>query len=309
MMVPAPDPFLPPFRVSARARQVLADPRNAWRAEPEARRRAYAARRGADAEVLDDPSRLAGALEVVLGRPDLLPGRWLRRGATAAEAVARVKAPAGYGTGFLVSPWLLLTNNHVLPDVRAAELAEATFRYLDDIDDQRSRSVKVALDPGRCFVTSTVTDLDFTLVAVAPSGGGAGGAPPGEMFGWLGAIGTPGKILEGRPVNIIQHPEGRPREICVRDNLLLALESATHLTYLADTAPGASGAPVLNDEWELVALHQRGGGQIDGRTVGNEGIRISAIVGRVRQLARAVPVTAGLDAATLLTEFLDTGRT
>ncbi|EFC85918.1 serine protease [Parafrankia sp. EUN1f] len=301
-----PGELLPAFEASTRAREVLAEPRNAWRSEPEARRQAYARRHGVGADVLDDPPQLAAELEIALGKADFLPGRWLRLGAAAAEAVARVEVPAGFGTGFLVSPWLLLTNNHVVPDVATAENAQVMFRYRNDADDQRTQSVRHTLEPRRCFVTAAVTDLDFTLVAVTSTGDGA---PPGSVFGWLPAIGAQGKILEGRPVNIVGHPQGRPREISVRSNLLLAVESTTRLTYQADTDRGSSGSPVLNDEWELVALHQRGGGLIDGRPVGNEGIRISAIVEKVRTIARAVPKTAGVDANALLTEFLDIGWT
>ena len=36
--------------------------------------------------------------------------------------------PFEMGTGFLASPWLLVTNNHVLPDAATAAGTEVTFR-------------------------------------------------------------------------------------------------------------------------------------------------------------------------------------
>ena len=76
-----------------------------------------------------------------------------------------------------------------------------------------------------------------------------------------------------------------------------ALEQFLH--YRTDTAPGSSGSPVFNDQWEVVALHHSGVPQRDeqGRILAtdgsvwepemgehridwkaNEGVRISQIV-------------------------------
>jgi endonuclease G len=284
----------PPPPVGDRARAVGADPAHAWRDETDERKRAYAARHGVDVASVDGPAELDKRLEAIIGTPDFLPGRWLRRGRQAADAVARIRASGMLGSGFLVTPWLLLTNNHVLPDPATAAAATATFRYEDDEDDLRPEARRFGLVPDRCFVTSAVDDLDFTLVAVAQA---TDGTAPGATYGYLPARGGTGKILEGMPVNIVQHPQGRAKEVAIRNNVLLSVDDATRLTYGTDTEPGSSGSPVLNDDWELVALHHAGGAEAPGRIVGNTGIRISAIVAHVGAVA-------GDDPGELLADFL-----
>lgn len=66
--------------------------------------------------------QLAGeTLERVLAGNELQPVNYLERGALAARAVARIliRQPNGrqygWGTGFLIAPQVLITNNHVLP--------------------------------------------------------------------------------------------------------------------------------------------------------------------------------------------------
>ncbi len=60
------------------------------------------------------------ALERIVKEPDFLHSRWLTDGAKRCDAVARLVTPVEMGTGFLASPWLLVTNNHVLPDAATA---------------------------------------------------------------------------------------------------------------------------------------------------------------------------------------------
>ena len=57
------------------------------------------------------------------------------------------------------------------------------------------------------------------------------------------------------PVNIIQHPNGDPKRVALRNNLV---DKATErdLRYFTDTRQGSSGSPVLDDEWGVVALHR-----------------------------------------------------
>ena len=93
-------------------------------------------------------------------------------------------------------------------------------------------------------------------------------------------------------VNIIQHPNGLPKTIAIRNNLLTA-RSDTRLLYETDTDFGSSGAPVFNDQWDVVALHHYGapsappqsaGGQPPPSSV-NEGIRISVIFNDLKDRA------------------------
>jgi len=77
------------------------------------------------------PHDFPRSLERVLGTNDLIGIRFLEQGMQAARAVARVQIrdadgrAAGYGSGFLVSPRLFLTNNHVLATAASAAASQA----------------------------------------------------------------------------------------------------------------------------------------------------------------------------------------
>ena len=268
----------------------------AWKSEDTARKLKRARRLGQDLPEDADPGLIDDALERVLGSNDLRPVRWLSIGERRADAVGKVDTPAGSGTGFMVSPWLLMTNNHVISSAAAASSATVTFRYQQDASGN-IRSVKTLnLDSARFFRTSPSNKLDYTLDSVAPA---TGGKAPGDVYGFLPLIGGTGKILEGEPINIVQHPWGRPTEIAFRNNLLLSIDDDEKLTYQTDTESGSSGSPVFNDQWEMVALHHKSveaanaegvkidrmGNPVTAATpenlrvwVANEGIRVSALV-------------------------------
>lgn len=57
------------------------------------------------------------------------------------------------------------------------------------------------------------------------------------------------------PVNIIQHPDGGPKMIAIRNNLVTETTD-NDICYLTDTKLGSSGSPVLDDQWIVVALHR-----------------------------------------------------
>ncbi|MFF3941100.1 endonuclease [Streptomyces phaeofaciens] len=245
------------------------------------------------------------ALERLMGRNDLIDVRFLESGYLAARSVGRIVvrgADAHVGTGFLTSPSLLLTNNHVLADPQEAEHGVVEFNYQAGIDGRTLAPVVFALEPGRFFVTDR--DLDFTLVAVADR------ARDGERLqdiSWLPLSEAQGKVILGEMVNIIQHPNGEPKQLALRENQVVdLLDDFVH--YETDTAPGSSGSPVFNDQWEVVALHHAGVPlqDADGRFLSvdgspwrpemgesrrawkaNEGVRIS----RVLQAVRQVPVS------------------
>jgi V8-like Glu-specific endopeptidase len=188
---------------------------------------------------------------------DLQAVNFLARGSRAARTVARISydrrgrlVPAG--TASLVGPRLLLTNNHVLPDVATAEQAVAEFKAEVDLDNHTETIVAYRLDPQALFVSDE--HLDYTVVAVRVE---AGATSPGEEFGWNRLVAQQGKLATGEPVNVVGHPMGRLKEIAVRNNATLVLLDE-FLHYATDTEPGNSGSPVFNDQWEIVALHHSG---------------------------------------------------
>jgi len=76
------------------------------------------------------PEQIERIYERVLGGNDLMPVAYLERGAIASRAVARIDLGGGaYGTGFLIAPRVLITNNHVIGNPATAARAAANFRY------------------------------------------------------------------------------------------------------------------------------------------------------------------------------------
>lgn len=238
-------------------------------------------------------------LERTIGRNDFQGIAFLELALAVSRFVGRVSirsAPGrgvGFGTGFMVSPRLLMTNNHVLPSPESARFSEVEFDYQNDRAGRPLPLVPYALEPATFFMTDV--ELDFTLVAVA-EGSRQDTPVPLARYGWSRLIGEEGKILLGEHVNIIQHPKGQYKQFVSRSNELVDILEK-HLHYVTDTEPGSSGSPVYNDQWEVVALHHSGvpqmkdgqyidkdGNRWDGRDaddidwIANEGVRVSRIV-------------------------------
>ena len=105
-----------------------------------------AAKRVADAkasrqEKIDALRQNGGRARAIIGSEDFLGVSYLEAGVGAARAVGRVVIReggqvAGFGTGSLVSPTLLLTNNHVLPSADVAEGSSIEFSFQDGLDGQ-----------------------------------------------------------------------------------------------------------------------------------------------------------------------------
>jgi endonuclease G, mitochondrial len=238
------------------------------------------------------------------GQNDLMPVNYLEYALRVAQSVGRViirnssRRLVGYGTGSMVSPELMMTNNHVLSTVQAAQFGLIEFNYQSDLDGKIRQSQSYELDPDTFFISDV--GLDYTIVAIKPS---PSDRPPVANFGWNRIIEEQGKVIIGEYVNIIQHPAGEPKQLALRENRVVDL-LPDFLQYMTDTAPGSSGAPVFNDQWELVGLHHSGVPQrddlrniiaIDGtiwqpemgesrvKWLANEGVRIGRIAQHLKQ--------------------------
>ena len=264
--------------------------------------------------------------ERIVGINNQLPVAFLEEGVIVQKAVARVQlresvsglpAGSGWGTGSLVSNSLLLTNNHVIPDVAFAKKVQAEFNYQFDHLGAAKPSDAYQFDPDGFFRTNAA--LDYTLIRVRsksnlvvspdidlspivrPRVRVNGDEPiderisdrvngnlgdivfplrrtPGSVFGHLRLPASGVTYAAGQFLNVIGHPSGRRKEVALQENTVTGVFTNV-VRYTADTEPGSSGSPVFTNGWDLVALHHAGGDQApSGAWLNNEGMRIDRIV-------------------------------
>ena len=230
-------------------------------------------------ELLRDPKNVQVGnrlLEKIIDANNLLDITYLSEGSRVARAVGRIVLPVTggnrLGSGFMVSPSLMMTNNHVLEDELQARDARIEFDFFEREDGATGPAQHFQVQPGLFFTTDAA--LDVTLVAVTPVN--ESGHAVADR-GWIPLLAPSGKAVVGERVSVIQHPNGFPQKVVLHDNKVSDVDGH-FLLYQADTMGGSSGSPVFNINWDLAALHHA--------TVGhaNEGVRISAIVTHLKAL-------------------------
>lgn len=197
--------------------------------------------------------------ETLLGTNDLLDVNFLDRCSLVCRAIGRIEAqmPEGreWATGFLIAPGLLLTNHHVLPDSDVAESGSVEFGYRYDVAGELGGTTRFRLAPQSFYLADP--ELDYAVVAVQEKSLSEREAV--ADFGYLRLHPEPGKVREREFVTIIQHPDGLPLQIALRENQVTrVVPNVPFIQYEADTAHGSSGAPVFNDQLQIAALHASG---------------------------------------------------
>jgi endonuclease G len=258
----------------------------------------------------DQPrDRPPGGTERIIHTYDLLPQGFLTAALTVSHSVARLTVPrfeAGraqnfpgtdkpmrsFGTAWVLAPGLLMTNHHVVnnrsesePGASEGDVAMQAqgiiveFDY--DADGMGSAKETVA------ELVAIDSDLDY---AVLKMHGEVDRAPLR-----LADTKTIERLAESHgPVNIIQHPEGAPKSLGIRNNLI-ASHDADDLRYFTDTLGGSSGSPVCSDGWRVVALHKAwtyvaGDVEFQGKPTAwvNRGTRIDRIAERLQHASPQV---------------------
>lgn len=260
------------------------------------------------------PENVADAFERYIGTSDLLPINYLLAGYLQSRSVGLIRyfdrreGKGAVATGFLVSENLVMTNHHVFPVQTLAEFEnfaanptiEFNFEY--DLDGNRRDPVAFVLEPERFLHTWKA--LDMALIAVHPTD--RNGAQALKNQGYLVLNGALGKAGLGDFASIIQHPGGNEKQIAIRKNEVVDIDHDDAIVYVTDTAPGSSGAPVFNDQWQVIALHSAGvprkndkgeyldkddqviepqNGRIDEERIvweSNRGIRVSAMMNHLQ---------------------------
>jgi V8-like Glu-specific endopeptidase len=237
-------------------------------AELAAARQALVTHYGGDRQpVAALPQQVKEALIFGLQRDNRLPFDFLEGAMQAAQAVARLFVPrivngaiqkgkGGWGTGWLIAPGMVITNHHVIEardyesegpatpqDFRAqAEALVARFDY-------RYEAQAEVVECRHATLLASDPELDYAVLELAE-------APKVENRQPLRLTPTQPKLERGARLNIVQHPQGGPLQLAIRNNFYVQPgEHPAFLRYQTDTEPGASGSPVCNDAWQVVGLH------------------------------------------------------
>lgn len=205
---------------------------------------------------------------------------FLSEGAKASPAVCRIETmehlPQPIGTGFLIAPDLILTNNHVIPiGIKIEDGVQARFNFRVEKNgkiNQQSLPFKIV----KLIASSSVDTLDFSLLQLEKK--------PNNIHPLSFAAETPRK--QDLAV-IVQHPAGAPQKFILDHSCIIAkAPQDTHpfLNYTTNTLNGSSGSPVFNTNWEIVALH-RAGATLNKSTSFksyNEGVQIQLIQEKIQ---------------------------
>ena len=218
--------------------------------------------------------QLDSQLERLIGTNDLLPVSFLDEGRKKVQAIGKITSRPYVGTGFLIAPDIVMTNNHVIKTKKEAQQAFIEFNYELRVDGLPKNSESFTFKPDSIFITNP--RLDFTIIRVE--------GRPGDKFGWIPLLRDPFTITRHERVYIVQHPSGRRKEIGIHDNKTTRILQHV-MRYTTDTEPGSSGATCFNRDWELVGLHHSAGQRRpDGTFIDNEAIKISSIVRYLQSL-------------------------
>jgi hypothetical protein len=219
--------------------------------------------------------------KIVTQNPDLFsdPLQWIRRMIRAMWTVCRIEYPDGQpqGTGFLISPDLVLTNNHVVADnnfKKSPAQVRCRFGFQTRTAQSRGESKPYHLAPGKGWiVASSATHdggLDYAILRLATKAGldRLQESPTAPQRGWVRVSTKP--PAKGQSLYALQHPNGDPLKLA--DGHVDTIASPW-LDYRLNTDHGSSGSPVFDNTWELLALHSRK----DVSNPVNRGVLLSAI--------------------------------
>ncbi len=198
-------------------------------------------------------------------------GVWRAQMAAVEDSVCRFEVTnsangqvVGVGSGFLIADDVVLTNRHVIEDLKQPNATQPLVRFSARTD---ASGVEQPGDPyplegddaGWLKGFSPVDALDYALVKL-PKGTGRAPVPTPAPY----------SFQQGDIYFILQHPMGAPLKF--GGGTFVSLEGNSRVNYTTNSEPGSSGAPVFTQGWQPVALHR------SGSLAYNSGVPLTTIV-------------------------------
>ena len=173
----------------------------------------------------------------------------------------------GVCTANLIAPDVLLTNYHCIPGMDPDSTvirAIAVFDFLRE-DQTESPTFEVDISP-----IAADYSLDFALLRVAGN--------PGTQFGHFQLQAHSAK--PNQSLFLIHHPAGMPKRLTRFRCKAYAPKpyANTLFRHRCDTLGGSSGSLLFNLDFEVVALHNKGGLNNNSLTSFNSGISIFSLL-------------------------------
>jgi len=184
--------------------------------------------------------------EKIIGENTLFHVNRLEWALAASQTVVHLRIDNKHmGTGFMFSPGLVMTNNHVISSQQEAMATTYTFNYQLNNKDELSSTHIAHAHPNGIFFTNA--ELDYTVLQVTDA----------PLLGTK--LSLVDKVMEPHTrVAIIQHPGGDVKQISMQNNFVTYADKKV-VQYTTSTLPGSSGSPVFNNHFEVVAIHCKGG--------------------------------------------------
>jgi len=227
------------------------------------------------------------------------PAVFRERMASLEGQVCWINIPGGGGTGFLIGPDLVLTNQHVIARI-TDKLARSTdvvcrFDYRQALGtvpaQKKPTEVRLAenwlvdsqppsdADWDPKIKDATQQESDYAVVRLAdrigdaPVGGATADAqaPPRK---WIDTTDAVPALTSGNQIFLLQHPRGEPLQLTI-GTVKEFNQKGTRVRYDANSKDGSSGAPCFDADLNLVALHHAH--DISNPPAWNQGIPFSVI--------------------------------
>lgn len=216
-----------------------------------------------DGKAVEDASKLEfEGLVLNKGKDTSLPMEFFSNLNKCSDSVCKIEIKKNgkefAGTGIIIyfdnvlKSGLLMTNHHVLPDAPTAINSILLF----DFHDNKSGSKLADLDPTSFFVAEEKVDCAIVAFKFKKKTGKSRSAIPLTL-------GNAALLANDHRVLIIHHPRGKPKRVSLQFGKVETKNQ--YLLYRNDTQRGSSGAPVLNYNFKLVALHHQGISRKDSR--------------------------------------------